>query len=86
MAVPLFDTNTPLAPLRQRITEKVTQVIADGTFILGPEVAAFERELAEYLGVEHVVGVANGSPTVLAGFTLLTRAPIPRRIIPSGSA
>ena len=61
MAVPLFDTNTPLAPLRQRITDKVAQVIADGTFILGPEVAAFESELADYLGVEHVVGVANGT-------------------------
>jgi dTDP-4-amino-4,6-dideoxygalactose transaminase len=61
MAVPLFDTNTPLAPLRERITAKVSQVIADGTFILGPEVRAFEQELASYLGVEHVIGVANGT-------------------------
>jgi dTDP-4-amino-4,6-dideoxygalactose transaminase len=36
-------------------------VVAGGRFILGPEVAAFESELASYLGVKHVIGVANGT-------------------------
>jgi dTDP-4-amino-4,6-dideoxygalactose transaminase len=36
-------------------------VIDGGRYILGPEVQAFEREFADYLGVEHVVGVANGT-------------------------
>ena len=40
MAVPLFDTETPLAPLRPRIVEKVTEVIDAGRFVLGPEVQA----------------------------------------------
>jgi dTDP-4-amino-4,6-dideoxygalactose transaminase len=65
MAVPLFDTATPLAELRDELTAKVTEVIAGGRFILGPEVAAFERELAEYLGVEHVVGVGNGTDALV---------------------
>ncbi|HEY8865299.1 MAG TPA: DegT/DnrJ/EryC1/StrS family aminotransferase [Solirubrobacteraceae bacterium] len=61
MAVPLFDTATPLAPLRDRIVERMTAVAESGRFILGPEVEAFEAELASYLGVRHVVGVANGT-------------------------
>jgi dTDP-4-amino-4,6-dideoxygalactose transaminase len=47
MPVPLFDTDSPLAPLRPQIIAKVGEVIEGGRFILGPEVAAFERELAD---------------------------------------
>ncbi|HET9125783.1 MAG TPA: DegT/DnrJ/EryC1/StrS family aminotransferase [Solirubrobacteraceae bacterium] len=61
MAIPLFDTETPLAPLRPRIVERVAEVIGAGRYVLGPEVAAFEAEFAAYLGVAHVVGVANGT-------------------------
>jgi dTDP-4-amino-4,6-dideoxygalactose transaminase len=61
MAVPLFDTETPLAPLREQIIERVSAVIRGGHFILGPEVRAFEQELAAYVGVDHAIGVANGT-------------------------
>jgi dTDP-4-amino-4,6-dideoxygalactose transaminase len=61
MPVPLFDTDTPLAPLRPQIIAKVTEVIEAGRFILGPEVTAFEAELAAYIGAEHAIGVANGT-------------------------
>jgi dTDP-4-amino-4,6-dideoxygalactose transaminase len=61
MAVPLFDTETPLAPLRPAILEKLGEVVAAGRYVLGPEVAAFESEFAAYLGVAHVIGVANGT-------------------------
>jgi dTDP-4-amino-4,6-dideoxygalactose transaminase len=61
MPVPLFDTDSPLAPLRPQIIAKVGEVIEGGRFILGPEVAAFERELADYIGARHAIGVANGT-------------------------
>jgi dTDP-4-amino-4,6-dideoxygalactose transaminase len=61
MAVPLFDTETPLAPLRGQIIERVSAVIRGGHFILGPEVKAFEQDLAAYVGVDHAIGVANGT-------------------------
>jgi dTDP-4-amino-4,6-dideoxygalactose transaminase len=61
MSIPLFDTDTPLAPLREAIHAKLAEVLDAGRFILGPEVAAFERELAAYVGAEHAVGVANGT-------------------------
>src|SRR3954467_13871270 len=61
MGVPLFDTATPLAPLRDRLVAKVAEVLDGGRYILGPEVAAFEREFAAHLGAAHAAGVANGT-------------------------
>jgi dTDP-4-amino-4,6-dideoxygalactose transaminase len=70
MPIPLFDTDTPIAPLRARILERLSEVVTGGRFILGPEVSAFEQEFADYLGVGHVVGVANGTDAL----TIATRA------------
>jgi dTDP-3-amino-3,4,6-trideoxy-alpha-D-glucose transaminase len=64
VAVPLFDTETPLAPLRGTIRERVAAAIDAGRYILGPEVQEFERELASYLGVGHVIGVGNGTDAI----------------------
>lgn len=61
MAVPLFDTRTPLEPLWPELRERALAVLEAGAYILGPEVSAFEEELATHLGVRHAVGVANGT-------------------------
>jgi dTDP-3-amino-3,4,6-trideoxy-alpha-D-glucose transaminase len=61
MPIPLFDIMTPLEPLRERLHATAVETIDRGIFILGPQVEAFEREFASYLGVQHVVGVANGT-------------------------
>src|SRR3954447_4588228 len=37
------------------IDRRILEVVKGGNFILGPECKAFERELAEYFGVKHVV-------------------------------
>lgn len=63
--IPLFDTATPLAPLRGEVNRAVERVLDSGRFILGPEVEAFEREFAEYVGVEHAIGVGNGTDALM---------------------
>jgi dTDP-4-amino-4,6-dideoxygalactose transaminase len=83
MAIPLFDTATSQAPLRPRIVEKVTEVLERGTFILGPEVAAFEQEFAAYLGVRHVVGVANGTDAITIALRALGIGPGDEVVVPS---
>ena len=65
MAVPLFDTRTPLAPLREALGAKCAEVLDAGRYILGPEVSAFERELADYLGAASAIGVANGTDALV---------------------
>jgi len=62
--VPLFDTDTPLAPLRARLNERAAVVLDAGRYILGPEVEAFEEEFAAYVGVAHGIGVANGTDAI----------------------
>lgn len=49
---------------RQAVLSAVERVLTSGTFILGPEVDAFEQEWAQYLGVSDCVGVANGTDAV----------------------
>jgi dTDP-4-amino-4,6-dideoxygalactose transaminase len=61
MPVPLFDTTTPVLPLREEILARMREVVEDTRFILGPNVAAFERELAAHCGAPHAIGVANGT-------------------------
>lgn len=54
----------PLAQFRGReadIRSAVTRVLESGGYILGQEVAAFERVFAEYCGARHAVGVGNGT-------------------------
>src|SRR5580700_1936965 len=83
MAVPLFDTATPLAPLREAIRERVNSVLDSGVFVLGPEVRAFEEELAAYLGVAHVVGVANGTDAITIALRALGVRPGDEVVVPS---
>lgn len=64
MPIPLFDTETTLAPLRPALRERLAEVLDRGQFVLGPELEAFEREFAAYLGVRYVVGVANGTDAI----------------------
>jgi dTDP-4-amino-4,6-dideoxygalactose transaminase len=64
VTIPLFDTEGPLEPLREAVQDRLLEVIRAGRFVLGPEVEAFEAELATYLGVQHVVGVANGTDAI----------------------
>ena len=46
-------------------------MLARGVYILGPEVRAFEQELASYLGVRHVIGVGNGTDAITIGLRAL---------------
>jgi len=83
MAIPLFDIQTPLAPLRERLLEATPRVLDDGQFILGPEVNAFEREFADHLGVKHVVGVANGTDALTIALRAMGVGPDDDVIVPS---
>ncbi len=83
MAVPLFDTDTPLAPLCAAILARIGEVVARGTYVLGAEVAAFEREFAAYLGVRHVVGVANGTDAITIALRALGINPGDEVVVPS---
>ncbi|MCP4399098.1 MAG: DegT/DnrJ/EryC1/StrS family aminotransferase [bacterium] len=65
MHVPLLDLKAQYAAIRHEITPVVEQVLESQRFILGPEVAALEEEVAEYSGTKFAVGVSSGTDALL---------------------
>ncbi|HEU0250107.1 MAG TPA: DegT/DnrJ/EryC1/StrS family aminotransferase [Solirubrobacteraceae bacterium] len=85
MPVPLFDTTTPLAPLREQILERIAEVVDSSRYILGPNVEAFEREFADYCGASHAVGVANGTEAITIALRAMGVGPGDEVVVPSFS-
>lgn len=83
MGVPLFDTATALAPLREELHAALRRVADDGRFILGPEVQAFEREFAGWIGAKHAIGVANGTEAITIALRALGVGPGDEVVVPS---
>jgi dTDP-4-amino-4,6-dideoxygalactose transaminase len=63
--IPHVDVKAQYAPLIPELKEAFARTLETGRFIFGPEVEGFEREAAEYLGVEQAVGVANGTDAIV---------------------
>lgn len=61
----MFDYRAELPELRGSILAAVERVLDSGWLILGPEVDAFERSMAEALGGGHAVGVGNGTDALV---------------------
>lgn len=71
MKVPLLDLTEQNQKLRPGIEAALGRVLDTNAFILGGEVAALEKELAEYCGVKHAIGCASGSDALLLALMAL---------------
>lgn len=60
MTIPFLDLRASYTSLKAEIDAAVARVLDSGWYIGGPEVEAFEREFAAYVGTSHCVAVANG--------------------------
>jgi dTDP-4-amino-4,6-dideoxygalactose transaminase len=60
MNVPFLDAGAINARYADQLKAAAARVIDSGRYILGEELAAFEKEFASYCGVQHAVGVGNG--------------------------
>ncbi|HXH88904.1 MAG TPA: DegT/DnrJ/EryC1/StrS family aminotransferase [Gaiellaceae bacterium] len=63
--IDLVDVKAQYAPLMPEFRAAFDRVLESGRFIFGPEVEGFEREAADYLGVPHAIGVANGTDALV---------------------
>ena len=70
MNIPIFNLTKQYKTIQKEINSAIQTVFSRGNFILGVEVAAFEKEFAEYIGVPYAVGVASGTDAL----TLAVRA------------
>lgn len=63
--IPLLDLKAQYETIRDEVSQAILKVLEEGAYILGPEVKALEKEVAEYCGVKHAIGVANGTDALL---------------------
>lgn len=61
MNIPMVDLKVQYENLKNEIDAALLQALAETSFILGPNVRAFEQETADYLGVKHAIGCASGT-------------------------
>ena len=84
-AVPLLDLNAQYRPIRDAILGALTRVADSQRFILGPEVEAFEREMATRLEVEHAIAVSSGTDALTLALMALGIGPGAEVITPTYS-
>ena len=61
MNIPMVDLKGQYSSLKDEIDAAMLQALGETRFILGPNVQAFDREAAAYLGVRHAISCANGT-------------------------
>ena len=71
MNVPLLDLQAQYATIKDKIRAAVDGVFESQRFVLGPNVAALEAEIAKYCGVPFAVGVASGTDALLISLKAL---------------
>jgi len=59
--IPMVNLKAQYAEIQDEIVTGFSETLDNCAFILGPNVQAFEREAAEYLGVKHAIGCASGT-------------------------
>ena len=71
----MLDLGAQIAPLEADIRGAIDRVVGSRAFILGPDVAEFEKEMAAYLGVRHAVGCGSGSDALVLALKALGVGP-----------
>jgi dTDP-4-amino-4,6-dideoxygalactose transaminase len=75
MKVPLLDLQAQYVSLQHNVRAAIARVFDSQQFVLGPEVAALEKELAAYCGTTEAVGCASGSDALLLALMALDIGP-----------
>lgn len=71
MNIPLIDLQAQLDSIQPQAQKAVVDVLTNAQYILGPNVKALEKEIANYLGVKHAIGVANGTDALIIALKAL---------------
>lgn len=83
--IPIFNLTRQYGKIRKDIDVAVTLVHKKGNYILGGEVAAFEKEFARFIGVPYAVGVASGTDALTLSIRALTLSKDDEVIVPANA-
>ncbi len=64
-SVPLLDLTRNDPEVLDRMREAFDRVLVSGRYIMGPEIDGLEAECAEFLGIEHAIGVSSGTDALI---------------------
>jgi len=85
MTIPLLDLVSQYQSIKPEIDAAIQDVLNSGKFILGPHEKAFEQEIADYLGVQHAVGLASGTDALIIALRAAGIGPGDEVIVPAYS-
>ena len=74
-SVPLLDFQRQYRDILPTVSQSVSRVIESGAFILGPDVSAFEKEVAQWMGARFALGVSNGTDALFIAMRALGIGP-----------
>ena len=81
--IPLVDLRQQHRALQPKIFAALTEVFDSSVFVMGPNVLAFEEEMARFCGVKHAVGVASGTDALMLALVALSIKPGDEVLVPS---
>lgn len=70
-----IDLKSQQARIRSDLDENIRVVLDHGAYVMGPEIARLERQLAEFVGVKHCIGVSSGTDAILIALMALGVGP-----------
>lgn len=83
--VPFLDLKSITGQISANLIEAAERVVTGGWFVLGGEVAAFEKDYADYCGAPHAVGLANGLDALSLALRAMGVSPGNEVIVPSNT-
>ena len=75
MQIPMVDLHAQYLEIKEEIDAAIAEVIQNSAFIKGPFVERFEVAFAQFLGVEHCIGVGNGTDALVIALKALGIGP-----------
>ncbi|HEY1867236.1 MAG TPA: DegT/DnrJ/EryC1/StrS family aminotransferase [Candidatus Cybelea sp.] len=83
--VPFVDLKAQFRSLRAEVVPRMTQIMEEATFVLGPDVARFEENFASYLGSRNCVGVESGTAALQLALEAFGIGPGDEVILPANT-
>jgi dTDP-4-amino-4,6-dideoxygalactose transaminase len=83
--VPFLDLAAQQAEVADEVFPVWREQLTSASFVGGPQIEAFEREYAEYVGVEHVVGLSNGTDALELAYRAIGVGPGDEVIMPANT-
>ena len=81
--IQFIDLGAQQARLRAKLDLAIAQVLDGGSYIMGPQVGQFERELEQFCSARHALGCANGTDAIQLALMALGIGPGHAVLVPS---